>query len=283
MGALLMALSSTATADTVDDCDICPPLRILPAGSFTMGSPEDELGRSAHEGPQRRVEIAAPFAIGVSEVSRREYSAFVAETGYPGGETCTSFDGLHWQERPGLGWDNPGFAQGEDEPVVCVSAEDISFYILWLNRKTGLRYRLPTEAEWEYAARAGTETRFPHGDDLEHAALCAHANGPGQEANIDYRNQACRDAYAFTAPPEAFPPNGFGLRNMLGNALEWTSDCYTTSYAADARRDCRFTVLRGGNWAGAPEHMRPAARGLNPPTARWSTNGFRIARDLPPS
>jgi formylglycine-generating enzyme required for sulfatase activity len=275
-------VATAHAAEPIRDCPLCPALAVVPGGTFELGSPPGEVGREPREGPRREVEIAA-FALGVAEVTRGEYAAFVAATGYPGGSGCWVHDGLSWSEREGFGWENPGFPQTDADPVVCVNADDVSFYLLWLGRLAGHRYRLPTEAEWEYAARAGSDTRFPHGADPEYAELCEHANGPGQEAGFEYRNQACRDPFAFTAPPEAFPANGFGLRNMLGNALEWTDSCYTPSHAENAPEDCRYRVLRGGNWAGAPEHLRPAARGLNPPSARWSTNGFRVARDLTPS
>jgi formylglycine-generating enzyme required for sulfatase activity len=159
-------VATAHAAEPIRDCPLCPALAVVPGGAFELGSPPGEVGREPREGPRREVEIAA-FALGVAEVTRGEYAAFVAATGYPGGSGCWVHDGLSWSEREGFGWENPGFPQTDADPVVCVNADDVSFYLLWLGRLAGHRYRLPTEAEWEYAARAGSDTRFPHGADPE--------------------------------------------------------------------------------------------------------------------
>lgn len=263
-------------------------MTVLPAGTYRRGSPPDEAGRAPHEGPVREILFDAPFALSVAEVTRGQFLRFVEETGYPAPESCWAFDGRTWSQETGFGWSDPGFPQTDDHPAVCISRADAEAYARWVGRRAGVRYRLPSETEWEYAARAGARTRFPHGDDPDYLQLCQHGNGAAGESGFEYRNTACRDDYAYTAPVDAYPANAFGLHGMLGNALEWTADCYHPDYS-EAPTDgtpylgqtCPYTVLRGGNWAGAPQHMRPANRGANSPGARWSTNGFRLARDLP--
>jgi len=262
-------------------------MAVLPSGSYQRGSPEGELGREDHEGPRVDVTINS-FALSITEITRDAFLHFVNESGYPEPQSCWVFNGLTWSDDAGFSWRDPGFAQEDDHPAVCISQDDAGAYARWLSRVAGVRYRLPSEAEWEYAARSGTETRFPHGDDPNYVRVCEFGNGAAGESGFDYRNTSCRDDHAYTAPVDAYPANAFGLHGMLGNALEWTADCYAPDYG-DAPTEgsphlgqiCPYTVMRGGNWAGAPQHMRPANRGANAPGARWSTNGFRLARDLP--
>lgn len=135
------------------DCEACPELVVVPAESYEMGAPSGEEGRHDAEGPVHRVTISNPFAVGVYEVTRGEWSRFVSETGYSGGNSCSTYEEGAWKERSGRGWRAPGYAQDDGHPVVCVSWGDAKAYVEWLSRKTGKEYRLLSESEWEYAAR----------------------------------------------------------------------------------------------------------------------------------
>ena len=156
------------------DCPACPQMVVVPAGSYRMGSPPDEEGRDDSEGPMHRVTISKPIAVGRYEVTRGEYSRFLEETGYAEGGACLTIEEGEIKEDSGRGWRNPGYAQSDGHPVVCVSWEDAQAYARWLSRKTGKRYRLLSESEWEYAARAGTSTVAYWGDDPVDA--CTYEN-----------------------------------------------------------------------------------------------------------
>jgi formylglycine-generating enzyme required for sulfatase activity len=273
----------------------------LPAGSFRMGSPSTEAGRQEDEddtagpgGQPVSVTIAQPFAIGRYEVTRAQVAAFIQETGYKMAAGCYVREGGR-QFRPQLSWTAPGFAQNDSHPVACVSWEDADSYVQWLSTKTGNTYRLLTEAEWEYAARGGTATRFSFGD--EDVGICEYGNVADQTANIafpDWTVAPCRDGFPYTAPAGSFKPNRFGLYDMHGNVWEWVADCQSDSLrhlasspaaAGGASPACTPDtprVLRGGSWSDPPERLRSAARIAGPPTAHDQIVGFRVARSLEP-
>ena len=286
--------------DTFNDCDDagwCPEMVVVPAGSFMMGSPDGEEGRHSdgREGPRHRVTIAEPFAIGVYEVTRGQFAAFVEATGYDAGNSCYIWDG-GWKLVDGRNWRLPGFAQSDDHPVVCVSWDDARAYVDWLNAELGFEdlYRLPSEAEWEYAARAGTESRRFWGDDLEDREGCAFANAADLTLKAElpdwpWSTMNCRDGHVYTAEVGSFTANDFGLHDPLGNAWEWVQDCWNDSYAAAGRPDdgtvwttgdCSQRVLRGGSWVDEPWDLRAADRGRLEPVGRLSNFGFRVARTL---
>jgi formylglycine-generating enzyme required for sulfatase activity len=254
---------------------------VVPAGSFTMGSPESEKDRFKNEGPQHRVTIGKPFAVGKFHVTADQFAAFVAESGYDAG-SC---------------WRNPGFPQNGSYPAVCVDWNDAKAYVAWLARKTGKTYRLLTEAEWEYAARARTEPgaypRYSFGDDEKD--LCRYGNGADQTAKSSVAGitgpvAPCNDGYAYTSPVGSFAANGFGLYDMQGNAWQWTEDCWNDSYAAAPSDgsvwtygDCGSRVLRGGSWRSVPGGgLRAADRFWGTPVNRSSVGGFRLGRTLTP-
>src|SRR5262245_12500366 len=167
------------SAATFRECDVCPEMVVVPAGSFTMGSPETEKGRNSWEGPQRVVVFVRPFAIGKFEVTMEQFGAFVRETGYDAGAMCWTFEGGAASGRNSRSWRNPGYEQTGTHPATCLSWRDAKTYTEWLTRKTaGKPYRLPSEAEWEYAARArttpGPSPRFSFGDDERE--ICTHSN-----------------------------------------------------------------------------------------------------------
>jgi formylglycine-generating enzyme len=258
--------AAAAQTQTFKDCPHCPQMVKVPAGTFMMGSSVTETMSEgvkeadvADERPQHSVTIKQEFALGKYPVTRGEFAAFVKETGYNAGPKCAVYAGDTFEERSGRSWRNPGYPQTDQHPVVCVSFEDAQHYVQWLSRKTGQSYRLPTEAEWEFAARAGTtNTRF-WGDGREHACdfanvadfAAADALGWNKGDNIFH----CRDGFAYTAPVGSFRPNAFGLYDMLGNVWQWTEDCHHDSYdgapsdgSAWTSGECKYRVLRGSSW-----------------------------------
>jgi formylglycine-generating enzyme required for sulfatase activity len=222
------------------DCTECPEMVVVPPGRFQMGSPASEAGRHSDEGPVREVRIGYALAVGRYEVTRREFGRFVAATGYRTEaernvlvQGCLGRRGSTFENVSSLNWRNPGFDQGEDHPVVCVSWNDAQAYLKWLNESVpGRGYRLLSEAEWEYAARAGRgSARFPWGDDANAQEQCAWANGADLTARVRIPGHIeavanCSDGHAHSAPAGAFLPNGFGLYDMHGNVWEWVQDVW---------------------------------------------------------
>jgi formylglycine-generating enzyme required for sulfatase activity len=274
------------------DCPDCPEMIVIPTGSFTMGSPSFEKGRNDNgdnEGPQHLVEIQRPFAIGIYDITRGEYMAFIRETGRARTEECVSFED-DLENRNPRSSSNPGFRQTDRDPVLCVSWADALLYIQWLNTRVhrlnphagAIRpYRLLTEAEWEYAARARTAAPYYWGGDASH-----------EKANYG-RDDCCgpftqgRDRWKYTSPVGSFPPNAFGLYDMAGNAWQWTQDCYHESYSgapsdgsAWESGECKFRVLRGGAWDGHPPSFRSARRGWHVPGTGTVHSGFRVAKTI---
>jgi formylglycine-generating enzyme required for sulfatase activity len=260
-------------------CAYCPEMVKLPAGSFTMGSNEGE----GDEKPVHKVSVEA-FSISKYEVTREQFAAFVEDSGYQAAGDCYAWNGTKWGLQADKNWRDPGFSQSGNHPVACVSFEDAHAYIRWLNGKTGGAYRLPKEAEWEYAARAGTETARYWGDAAD--AACRYANVADQAGKRTFNWMTihnCDDGYVYTAPVGSFSPNRFGLHDMLGNVWEWTCSAYTDRYDgsekacvndAGARR-----VSRGGSWGSRPADVRSAARGGGGPPDRGDILGFRLAQD----
>ena len=246
------------------DCADCPEMVVVPAGSYMMGSPASEAGRFDVEVPVHQVTISQPFAVGVYEVTREEFGRFVRATGYSTGDRCLTGEDGKVEERSGRGWRNPGYRQGEREPVVCVSWEDAQAYMRWLSKETGELYRLLSEAEWEYVARGGTNTARYWGE--SEAEQCRYANGADASTGFEWA-VSCHDGYARTAPVGIYVANAFGLHDVLGNVWEWTQDCWNASYEgapsdgqAWERGDCRVRVLRGGSWLNLPRFLRSALR-----------------------
>ena len=272
------------------DCDgtWCPEMVVVPAGSYMMGSPESEAGRNDDEGPQHRVRIAKPFAVGVMEVTRGEFARFVHDTGHSTGNACVTYEGGEWEQRSGRSWRNPGFNQTDGHPVVCVSWEDAQAYVKWLSRETGERYRLLSEAQWEYVARVGTRTSRYWGDG--ETRQCAHANGADRALKRRYGDwkwtvASCDDGRIHTAPVGSYRANGYGLHDVLGNGWEWVEDCWHDGYGGapgDGRAwtvggDCSRRVLRGGSWIIRPQGLRSAYRVRRTAGNRFSVAGFRVA------
>lgn len=307
--ALLFSLITNATAhgstvasqsvQTFRDCPYCPEMVVVPPGHFLMGSSPAETSRDAQslpwyasssvpwygsslpnsffasEHPAHSVNVER-FALGKYPVTRGEYAAFMRETNHASTGGCIFYENHKYPTVPDGTWERPGFEQKDRDPVVCVSWEDAKAYIDWLNGKLGGQargsYRLPSEAEWEYAARAGTRTARWWGDAIGRGhADCGDCGSPWDNKR--------------TAPVDSFPGNPFGLHEMLGNVFQWTEDCWHNNYLsapADSRAwtadVCQKHVLRGSNWGNDAWVVRSADRTRN--DKRTNYIGFRVARTL---
>ena len=250
---LLALLEGRTLGRRQRDCAECPEMVVVPSGEFMMGSPSGEQYRYDSEGPVHRVTISEPFAVGVYEVTFDEWDA------------CRRGGGCsHNPHDSGRGRGN--------RPVIDVSWEDAQEYVGWLSRKTGAGYRLLSEAEWEYVARAGTTTAYHFGGSISPS----QANYGGNEEK--------------TVPVGSYPANGFGLHDVHGNVWEWVEDCWHDSYrsaptdgsAWTSGGDCWLRVLRGGSWTSNPGYLRSADRNKYTATNRNINGGFRVARTLTP-
>lgn len=291
-------------------CDNCPEMVVVPEGSFLMGSPSSEEGRAEDEGPQHQVHLVKAFGIGKYEVTRGQFRAFVEATSYrtqaeQDDKGCFTLAVREKVNRRGWtakqNWRNAelyGLKQNSDDhPVLCISLQDTQAYIMWLN-ETQLRagkgtYRLPTEAEWEYAARAGTNTLYSFGTDI--TTLCEYGNGGDltslPDGNMWREKVFCEDGHVYTASAGSFRANGFGLYDMQGNVWEWTEDCWHDHYNdaptngeawEDANGgDCSRRVARGGAWWYHRQDLRVAFRFITDASMRSHMLGFRLAQDLP--
>ena len=268
-----------------------PEMVRIPAGAALIGSSEAETTRegrtpafAAFEHPQRMVQFDRPFAIGKYHVTKAQYGAFVRATGR-NADGCTIAIGGQWSAAPLAGHDyaRPGFAQRPDEPAVCVSWEDATAYAAWLSARTGQRFRLPREDEWEYAARGGTQTARWWGDGAND--LCARANGGDRAYGAVFpadksANQSCSDGYIYTSPVGRYRANRFGLHDMYGNAWQWTADCFAAIAGSAAPQPCAGHAIRGGSWHNSRSTLRSATRFSLPPAMRSSSLGFRVLREL---
>lgn len=251
-----------APGDVFTDCGDCPEMVVVPAGTFMMGSPADEAERLDNEGPQHGVTIARPFAMGMYEVTFDQWNACVADG------AC--------EHQP----DDEGWGRGR-HPVIYVNLQDAGQYTGWLSQKTGETYRLPSEAEWEYAARAGTTTPFHTGSTISPA----QANFNGSYTYGDGAKGADRQQ---TMPIGSFPANGFGLHDMHGNAWEWVQDCSNVTYdgapadgTAWRTATCDMSIIRSGSSHYGPGLVRSASRIGVSPFLRVIYYGFRVAKTLP--
>jgi formylglycine-generating enzyme required for sulfatase activity len=289
--ALLRCLDQASAEERKDrefkECTLCPVMVGIPAGSFMMGSPESESGRYDSEGPQHAVSIKA-FALGKFDVTSQDFLIFLKETGHRPAP-CNSILSTGWNLSEGKRPSAPYQGDLPRWPAVCLDWRDAEKYVAWLNDKVRQEhpemarasgpYRLPSEAEWEYAARAGTKEARWWGDGLGKGN--ANCNGCGSP----WDNRLFADV-------DSFAPNPFGLYGMLGNAWQWTADCWHPNYvgapqdgSAWTEPDCGKRVIRGGSWHNLPVFVRSAARvgsGRNGEESDFSgMAGFRIARDLP--
>jgi formylglycine-generating enzyme required for sulfatase activity len=294
--------------ETIKDCPDCPEMVVIPAGSYMMGCSANDSGCYTEEKPSHLVAIQQ-FAAGKFDITRGQWAVFVAATNRTTTGGC-AWSNLPadtslkpWDLNPAASWKHLGFPQHDDHPAVCITWKDVQDYLTWISKKTGAHYRLLTEAEWEYAARAGTMTGFPWG------SLATH-----EKAN--YGKDSCcggavsgRDRWMYTSPVGAFPPNAFGLYDMHGNVLQYVQDCFTLYdsqtpadgsafktdkiikmtddlSAFDGKSSCSFHATRGGDYGDPGTMVRSFARNWTPGGGGTLENysssglGFRIARSL---
>jgi formylglycine-generating enzyme required for sulfatase activity len=297
-----MSLAGTGPAAAADDAALRPPtmVRIDPA-PFTMG----HRGGEPDEGPPREIRLK-PFAVAATEVTRGAFAAYVRASGAAIGSGCNVYEQGKLATRTELSWMQPGFAQGDDHPVVCISPAEAQAYAAWLAKSTGRKFRLLTEAEWEYVARAGLS-----GDALwaSPAEACSGANlldrdtakaeagkilaaaaaEPASETGDAPRVAPCSDGFVYTAPVGRRAANSLGLYDLIGNVWELTADCHADSLqavpasgAAVVRENCAAFVVRGGAWVVGPNVIRLHQRGMLGAAARKFSIGFRVAEDISP-
>ncbi|MDF2180410.1 formylglycine-generating enzyme family protein [Aliiglaciecola sp. CAU 1673] len=262
------------------DCDDCPEMIEIPSGKFTMGTPADELKRAENEGPQKEIVFERSFAMSKYEITVADFSAFVETSGYQVEGKCYIISGEDWRESSEHNWQNPGFSQDNAHPVTCVSWHDANAYTNWLSQQTGLNYALPSEAQWEYAARANTQTTFYTGVTID--ATQANFNGAktyGEGKEGEYRQKSTQVG--------RFPANPFGLYDILGNMFEWTADCWyedlskiPTDGGILVISPCDKRTWKGGSWYNDPQHVRPGFREGGDPSVRANDIGFRVVRNF---
>ncbi|HEY3698907.1 MAG TPA: SUMF1/EgtB/PvdO family nonheme iron enzyme [Spongiibacteraceae bacterium] len=277
--------SSAPHQPSVDVQSYTGPMVTIPSGEFLMGSSDADTDAQKDEKPQHQVAIKS-FKLAQYAVTFEQFTRFIEETSYDVGTQCWQLLPKGFQLSPG-NFRSPSFAQGKLNPVVCVSWDDAQAYIDWLNKKTKQHFRLPTEAEREYATRAGSTTKYSFGDDANQ--FCRYGNGADQAGNAaltrDFKITftsplSCNDGAEYTTTVGRYLPNAFGLYDMSGNIWEWVQDCYHENYAgAPDDGECKYRVVRGGAWYDDPADLRSANRGRNSPDNREALNGFRLAQD----
>ncbi|MEA5674806.1 formylglycine-generating enzyme family protein [Pseudomonas sp. MH2] len=265
----LAAQPSDKPGTVFRDCArTCPEMVVLPAGTFTMGTPPDEMGRQDDEGPQHPVTFAKPFAISRFQITAGEWADYQKATG------IVIADG---DDRPGRRCTNskPSYPQGPRQPAVCMSYDDIEHYVAWLSKKTGKHYAMVSEAQREYAARGGSTGMFPFEPDAN-LEISKNANVYGP-----------KDGYSFSSPVGSFPANAFGVYDMHGNVYEWVADCYHDSYvgapadgSARTEASCTQISIRGNDWGEAPIFSRSGNRNTTVRDDRGDWLGFRVVREL---
>ena len=318
---LLGVCLMTAQAQALRTNTLGMALVRIPAGEFIMGSDESvaslqkdfplmeraRLQELRDEAPAHRVRITKDFYLGRTEVTVGQFRQFLQASGYVPESIADGTGGYGYNPQyvpdpaerseqfegrdPRYSWRNTGFPQTDDHPVVNITWNDAQALARWLSQTEGHTYRLPTEAEWEYAARAGTRTRYASGDDPQ--SLLKIANAFDTEAQAlwpKFAQHALRgsDGYAFTAPVASFAPNAFGLYDMHGNAWEWTADLYGENYYASSPvddpqgpREGRNYVRRGGSWHTWPLYLRSSYRNWNSPRTRYLLVGMRLVMEVP--
>ena len=287
-------------ADALDSGSRGPAMVVIPSGSFRMGCVSG-LDCEDDEKPVHRVTTNESFALGTYEVTVEQFRHFVEATGYEtdaeknsGGRSgCRTLEVMtrnSWDWTPGRSWRNLEYEITDFQPVTCVSWRDAMAYVKWLSEQTSQRYRLPSESEWEYAARAGSATKYYFGNN--EYGLCSHGNGrdatPFPNGSV-WNQSFCVDGAAYPTAVGSYRPNAFGLYDVHGNVCEWVEDCWNGSYtgapsdgSAWLRGECSWRVVRGGGWNNSPRFQRSAYRFATATGFRSSSYGFRVARTLTP-
>lgn len=259
--------AAAAGGGSLQDCPECPRMVLVVHGAFEIGSKPEDPGYGPEQGPVKSIRFRNPFYVGRFEVTRGEFAYFVKETKYKPSKGCVV--GGRWLIENN--WENPGFVQDQNHPVVCINWYDAVAYADFLTEKTKQKYRLPSESEWEYTARAGGKTTYGNGDELM-----------PQDGNYSFRSYG-------TLPGGQFKPNAFGIQDMMGNAWEMTADCWLDNYEElplngrpQLREKCEKRVMRGGAWYSGARYLRSATRWANLSAAAGNGVGFRVARNFVP-
>ena len=286
------AVAAPPAGEQFRDCADCPEMVVIPAGRFEMGCDTEDCDDD--EKPVHEVQIRDDFALGRYEVTVGEFRRFAEAKGYrsdaeqDAGRGC--WEVLMGRESgwtPGRSWRNLEYAAEDREPVTCVSWNDAQAYAAWLGERTGAGYRLPSEAEWEYAAGPGTGTKYQFENDRE--TLCRFSNLAEPTKLLPNTLLGCVYGVPYPAAVGSYRPNAFGLYDMHGNVWEWAEDCWNRSYAgaptdgsAWLSGDCGQRVVRGGLWSFLPRLLRGGNRYGDNARYRSIGSGFRVARTLDP-
>lgn len=291
------AAAAATPPKTFRDCPNCPEMVVIPAGSFQMGAAPGEnqhydvpAMESGRDEPQHRVTFAKPFALAKFDVTYGEFATFAHTVGFEPRRGCMSVIGNNWMPQPRASWEDPGFPVRENDPVVCMNMLEITAYLRYLRNTTGKDYRLPSEAEWEYAERAGSTSAFYWGDEPKSA--CTHENVGDEAYARKYGVSApipCDDGFSDIAPVGSFKPNAFGLYDMAGNVFVLVADCWNENYdgaptegSAWTTGDCTRHVARKAAFGNPhPWMFRAANRDAEGDIAKRNRFGFRVALSLP--
>ncbi len=283
------------------DCSTCPEMAVIPAGSATLGSHPQEIDRFSAERDLTEVTISSPYAMSKTEVTLAQYRRFMSETQHVSQPQirdgaprigCNYYDGKSYGYIHDHSWQNPGYPQREDAPVVCVSWSDATAYAKWLCQKTGKNYRIPSSVEFEYASRAGSQSTWYWGN--KSADACEYANVADRSLSKVYPNRPtfnCDDGYVYTASVAQFKANAYGLYDMIGNAWEWTDDCFRmdltdaptngSAWLEEAEDgDCMMRTPKGGSWISGIGWSRAAVRSRDHAHYKSFMLGFRVAADI---
>lgn len=289
----LATAAPLAPGAMVKDCERCPEMVVVPSGTFNMGTPRGaRIANETGESPPVKVAIGKPLLIGRYEVTRAEFEIFARETSFWPKVTCRIWNqGRNRYEDDERTWREPGIPTSPltKHPVTCVSWDEAKAFTAWLTRTTGKPYRLLSAAEWEYAARAGSQDLYPWGPDA--SGGCRFANlydiTARKATPQARRHAACVDGFAGITTVGSLAPNAFGLYDMIGNVAEWTEDCATRSHIGrppDGRpwkwAGCARVIQRGGGGFTSTELARPGYQADVDPGERSDFSGFRVARDL---
>ena len=293
--------------ETFQDCADCQTMVVVPAGTFVIGSSPAEREHEgvpetfgSHEGPQVKITIGKPFAFATTETTKAQYARFVAATNRPIPTECYDYNPAEdsWGGTPGkvVNWQNTGFTQTDNHPAACISWQDAADYAAWMAKTTGQKYRLATEAEWEYAARAGTTTARPWGDSVTQICNKARIMTSGTFEAINKGESwagelVCAEDESYTKPVGSYDPNPWGIYDTLGNLWEWVDDCAAPDHSklptdgsaqtAANGGECDHRITKGGAFHSRVWLARPATRGDGQlPTGRPLASGIRIVREI---
>ena len=297
---IVTVVSQDAEFTLIQDCVGCPELVEVPAGSVLIGSSENEIGRRKGERIKVTATIDQAFLMSQHEVTLGQFREFMEETNYKQIDAiwqeevlvgCNYYDGKRYGYIANHSWKNPGYPQREDAPVVCVSWSDADAYCKWLSMKTGRNYRVPSAVEFEYATKAGSDAPWFWG--TEPADACEYANIGDRTFAHKYPIRPsfpCDDGFVYTAAVGTFKPNAFGLYDMIGNAWEWTDDCYhpdLTNAPTDGSAwyeedggECIYRTPKGGSWISGIEWGRSAVRSRDGADYRSFMLGFRVVASI---